>query len=271
MRKRVLSYFRKIFKILFWSIICSGLLYLFWLPYVPKLKKINPATTALIELRKKQALKKGRNLEPKIRWKKIEEISPTLVRAVLLAEDDTFYQHRGFDFEQIKIAVEMNWKKKKFFYGGSTITQQFARTLYLSPSKNLLRKIKEAMITFWMEQTLSKKRILEIYLNVVEWGDGIYGAEAAARHYYNKSCADLTPEESVALASILPSPRKWSPFKETPFMHYRRTNLLSRMQMEQWIVAPATETEAAREKVAEELPEEENGNGKEFETTVSSP
>ena len=162
-------------------------------------------------------------------WKNLNTLSPNLIHAVLLAEDDTFYQHSGFDFDQILIALKINWKKKRFAYGGSTLTQQIARTLYLSPSKNIFRKLKEAFITVWMELVLPKKRILELYLNFAEWGDGIFGAEAAARHYYNKSCSQLTEEESVALASILPSPRKWSPFKETPFMKRRRNNLLSRM------------------------------------------
>ncbi len=212
-------------------------LYLCWLPYVPRLKTQNPQTTSLIHRRIRQAQKKGRELKPKRVWVNLGSISPNLVHAVLLAEDDTFYQHSGFDFDQIKIAFQINWQRKKFAYGGSTLTQQLARTLYLSPSKNILRKLKEAIITVWLETVLTKRRILELYLNCVEWGDGIFGIEAAARHYYGKSASVLSTEESVALASILPSPRKWSPLRETPFMRRRRANLISRMPQ---IKAPET-------------------------------
>ncbi len=204
-------------------------LYLLWLPWVPRAKHENPHRTALMDLRVRQAQKKGKKLTERMEWRDLSQISPNLRQAVFLAEDDTFYQNNGFDLDQILIAVKMNWEKKKYAYGGSTITQQLARTLYLSPRKSLLRKLKEAILTYWMAQALSKNRILEIYLNVIEWGDGIYGAEAAARHYYGKSCSNLSAEESVALASILPSPRKWSPLKVTPFMKRRRANILSRM------------------------------------------
>lgn len=253
--------FSKIKKILKAGILLSiaaGGGYLLWLPWVPQLTKENPKTFALLELRKKQAITKKKVHTPQFFWKKLNEISPYLIQAVVLAEDDTFYQHKGFDFEQIKIAIKINWKKKRFAYGGSTISQQLARTLYLSPKKSLLRKAKEAVITFWMEKVLSKKRILEIYLNVVEWGDGIYGAEAAARHYYQKSCAELTPQEAVALASILPSPRKWSPHRETPFMQYRRANIFSRMKLPKQEILPqeTDKKEEEKEKVSEELSNE---------------
>jgi monofunctional biosynthetic peptidoglycan transglycosylase len=241
------------------------LAYLLWLPYVPELADRNPKETALMALRQKQAMKKGRTFKPAMTWKRLDEISPNLVHAVLLAEDDTFYQHRGFDFEQIEIAVKINWKKKRFAYGGSTITQQLARTLYLSPSKNVLRKLKEALIAFWMERALPKKRILEIYLNAAEWGEDIFGAEAAARRYYGRSCSDLTPEESVALASILPSPRKWSPFKETPFMLKRRTGLLARMTRDGYArPLERSQKEEETNRMADELPDENSDNPSKF-------
>lgn len=225
--------------------------YLFWLPWVPELKTYNPSRTALMDLRKAQARKKGKELQESMVWRDLGEISPNLREAVLLAEDDVFYIHHGFDPEQIKIALKMNWEKKRYAYGGSTITQQLARTLYLTPHKHLLRKIKEAILTAWIEQALGKNRILEIYLNVVEWGDGIYGAEAAARRYYQKGAGDLSARESVALASVLPSPRKWSPLKETAFMKRRRENILSRMRKPEEKLPPQ-----AKEKQAEELTNE---------------
>jgi len=163
-------------------------------------------------------------------WKYLNQISPDMVHAIILAEDDRFYEHHGFDLEQIQIAFERNWKKKQYVYGGSTITQQLARTLFLRPHKSILRKIKEAVLTVYLETTLPKKRILELYLNVIEWGNGIFGVETASQAYFHKSSADLTPDEAVALASVLPSPRRWSPVSEKAFMARRRTQLLERMQ-----------------------------------------
>lgn len=226
-----------------------------WTPDVARLRRENPKTTALMELRDEQALARGRKPVHRMVWRPLNRISSNLIHAVLLAEDDTFFHHHGFDWDQIKIAARINWKKKRFAYGGSTLTQQLTRTLFLSPRKNLLRKAKEAVITVRLEGTLPKRRILELYLNTVEWGDGIYGAEAAARHYYGKSCSDLTPEESVALASILPSPRKWSPHRVTPFMARRRGNLLMRMEREGWMPAPK-ENEAEKQEVIERAEDE---------------
>jgi len=211
--------------------------YLAWLPWVPALKSGSPETFSYLELRRAQAEKKGRPFQPRVEWRRLDQISPKLVHAVVLAEDDVFYGHSGFDLDQIRVAVEMDLKKRKFAYGGSTLTQQVARTLYLSPSKNPFRKMKEALITVWMEAVLPKRRILELYLNCAEWGDGVFGAEAAARHYYGKSSSDLTAEESVALASILPSPRRWKPGADTPFMRRRRGDLMNRMRRDGY--APA--------------------------------
>lgn len=236
------------------------MVYLLWLPWVPALRHENPVSTALMQRRQKQAAAKKIKWIPRMEWRNTNAISPHLVHAVLLAEDDTFYRHHGFDFEQVWIAVKINWKKKRFAYGGSTLTQQLARTLYLSPRKNLLRKLKEAEIALWMELCLPKKRILELYLNCVEWGDGVFGAEAAARHHYGKSASDLTPEEAVALASILPSPRKWSPHRVTPFMARRRSNLLDRMRKEGYIPSE-TEREADKSEVMDQVPEDNDENG----------
>jgi monofunctional biosynthetic peptidoglycan transglycosylase len=214
-----------------WVIAMAVLLvYLCNQPDIDQLQKHNPTTTALMELRVRQARDLGKDYPTTMIWKNLDEISPNLVHAVLLSEDDQFYNHHGFDLEEIKQAIKVNWAKKRFAYGGSTITQQLARTLYLSPKKNIIRKLKEALITVRLERSLSKRRILEIYLNVIEWGRGIYGAEAAARFYFNKSAADLTSDEAVALASILPSPRRWTPMGEQAFMARRRTRLLERMQ-----------------------------------------
>jgi monofunctional biosynthetic peptidoglycan transglycosylase len=204
--------------------------YVLWPYNVLELKEKNPQTTSLLELRQKESLLKGRPLKPKMEWRDLGDISPALVHAILLAEDDTFYQHHGFDWEQIQIAIQRNWQKQRYVYGGSTITQQLARTLFLRPRKTLLRKLKEAVLTIYLEKTLSKRRILELYLNVIEWGPGIYGAEAASQFYFSKPASGLTADEGVALASILPSPRRWTPFSEKTFMARRRTQLLERME-----------------------------------------
>jgi len=208
----------------------GSLVYLLWLPYVPDLQKHNPIKTPLMEMREKQALELHHPLKTVYLWKDLNDISPNLMHAVLLSEDDMFYQHHGFDMEQIQVAIKLDWAKKRFVYGGSTITQQLARSLYLSPRKNLFRKAKEAIITVLLERYLSKRRIMELYLNVVEWGKGIYGAEAAAQAYFQKPAIALSPDEAAALASILPSPRRWNPASERAFMARRRTRLVARMR-----------------------------------------
>jgi monofunctional biosynthetic peptidoglycan transglycosylase len=144
-----------------------------------------------------------------------------MVKAVLIAEDDKFYSHEGFDFEAMQKAVEKDIKLGKMKYGGSTISQQLAKNLYLSPSKNPLRKAKEVILTWRIENNLSKRRILELYLNVAEWGDGIFGVEAASRHYYGKSAADLTPMEAARLAVVLPSPLKLNPTGTSKYVEKR--------------------------------------------------
>jgi len=204
--------------------------YLLWPYNVLELKYRNPRTTSLIELRREEALRHGHKFDPQMTWKNLDDISPALVHAIVLAEDDRFYEHHGFDGQQIAIAFQRNWRQKRYVYGGSTITQQLARTLYLRPRKSIVRKLKEAVMTVYLEATLSKRRILELYLNVAEWGPGIYGAEAASQYYFWKPASQLNPDEAVALASILPSPRRWGPFSERAFMAKRRTQLLERMQ-----------------------------------------
>jgi len=157
-------------------------------------------------------------------------ISPNLQRAVIVSEDASFYRHRGFDWQSIRDAATRNWDGGELRRGGSTITQQLAKNLYLSPEKNFVRKIHEALITRALEDRLTKRRILELYLNVVEWGHGIYGAEAAARHHFGKSALDLSPAEAALLAGILPSPRRYDPLRVTPYLIKRQEQILRRMQ-----------------------------------------
>jgi monofunctional glycosyltransferase len=172
---------------------------------------------------------KGRHGKQFWIWVPLSRISRELQRAVVVAEDATFYHHHGFDWEGIRGAATRNWDRGELRRGGSTITQQLAKNLYLSPEKNLLRKIHEATITRALEERLTKKRILELYLNVVEWGKGIYGAEAAAQHHFGKSAQDLGPEEAALLAAVLPSPRRYDPLRVTPYLMRRQQQILSRM------------------------------------------
>jgi len=200
-------------KVLIVSIIVifAGVGFCFLYPNVSKLKKENPAKTAFMKDREKEWREHGQTMKIKQKWIPLSGISPYLIKAVLIAEDDKFYQHEGFDFEAIQKAIEKDIKQKKFKFGGSTISQQLAKNLYLSSSKNPLRKLMEAFLTWRLETTLSKKRILELYLNVAEWGEGIFGIGAASFHYFGKSAADLTPEEAARLASALPNPRRYNP------------------------------------------------------------
>src|SRR5436853_4898852 len=166
----------------------------------------NPEVTALMAQRMSEARAAG--VEPKRlqTWVTYDRISPNLIRAVLAGEDSRFFDHAGFDWEEIRIALEKDWNEGKFRRGASTISQQLAKNLFLSTSKNPLRKLHEALITWEMEKILSKRRILEMYLNIIEWGDGIYGAEAAARHYFNTSAASLSSEQAAFLSAMVPGP-----------------------------------------------------------------
>lgn len=179
-------------------------------PDINALKEIRPTPTAFMEYREGQWAEENRDMQITHKWVSMKNISPNVVKAVLIGEDDGFWKHEGFDVKGMEQAIERSIEKGTLA-GGSTISQQLSKNLYLSPSKNPVRKIKEAIITWRIEKTLSKRRILEIYLNVAEWGDGIFGIEAAARHYYHKSAKNLTAREASRLAAVLPNPIKYNP------------------------------------------------------------
>ena len=178
-------------------------------PNVAYLKKNCPRKTAFMEYREKVWKEKGIKKKITNTWVPLSSISPYVMKAVIIAEDDKFWSHDGFDFEAMQKALEKDIKKKKFKAGGSTISQQLVKNLYLSPAKNPVRKIKEAILTWRLERQLSKRRIMELYLNVVEWGDGVFGIEAAARKHYGKSAAGLTAREAAELAAVIPNPRRY--------------------------------------------------------------
>src|SRR5688500_8512296 len=199
-------------------------------PDVAALAEERPKTTAFMEQRKKQLRRAGKSDELKWTWVSYSRISPNLRRGVLVAEDNEFYDHQGVDTKAMKEAFERNWKRGRVTHGGSTITQQLAKNLYLSPSRNTLRKVREYFIARSLEKNLSKKRILEIYLNVVEMGERVYGAEAASRHYFGKSAAALTPREAALLAGCLPNPRVMNPGNPNKRLRARQNMILSRMR-----------------------------------------
>ncbi|MFO7570002.1 MAG: monofunctional biosynthetic peptidoglycan transglycosylase [Smithellaceae bacterium] len=184
----------------------------FFYPDVAGLKTKRPGTTAFMDYRQSAWRDRGIKKKIKTSWVPMSRISPYVMKAVIISEDDKFWSHEGFDFEAMQKAMEKNVKRNKLFYaGGSTISQQLVKNLYLSPSKNPLRKIKEAILTWRIERNLSKRRILELYLNVAEWSDGLFGIGAAARHYYGKDASALSAREAAALAVVLPNPRRLKP------------------------------------------------------------
>ena len=182
-----------------------------------------------MRLRAREARDAGRRVRVVQQWTNYSRISPQLTRAVLVAEDDAFWQHEGVDFVQLQESLEVDWERGRFLRGGSTITQQLAKNLYLSPSKNPVRKLREFLIARRLEAELPKSRILELYLNVIEWGDGIYGAEAAARTYFHTSAAALGPAQAAQLAASIVNPRTMNPAHPTARLLRRQQLILRRM------------------------------------------
>ena len=207
---------------------CAAYLYL-TLPDVRPLRSSSPSTTAFIELRARQARANGQEPRRVQRWVSYARISSHLKRAVLVAEDSAFWQHDGVDYDQLKESMEVNLERGEFVRGASTITQQLAKNLYLSPAKNPIRKLRELLIARRLEAELSKQRILELYLNVIEWGDGIYGAEAASRTYFGKPAADLGPQEAALLAGAIVNPRVLTPGHPTARLRRRQQMIMQRM------------------------------------------
>jgi monofunctional biosynthetic peptidoglycan transglycosylase len=201
------------------------------LPDVRPLRTSNPQTTAFMDLRAEEARAKGQTPRHVQRWVGLDHISPDLRRAVTIAEDDAFWKHEGIDLEQLQQSLETDWARGQLVRGGSTITQQLAKNLYLSPSKNPVRKLRELVIARRLEAELPKTRILELYLNVIEWGDGIYGAEAAALTYFHKTANDLDARESALLAAAIVNPRLFNPAKPSRGLLRRQQLLLKRLSV----------------------------------------
>ena len=192
-----------------------------------------PSTTAFMEARLEIMRVKDPKAILKYQWVPYGRISGQLKRAIIVAEDAKFVDHEGFDWEGIQKAAEKNQRKGKIVAGGSTISQQLAKNLFLSGQRSALRKGEEALITLMMEAVLDKERIFEIYLNVIEWGDGLFGAEAAARHYYGVSAAQLTAEQAAKLAAMVPRPRFYDRNRNAPWLLKKAQIILERMPQAQ--------------------------------------
>ena len=199
------------------------------LPDVRALATVNPTSTAFMRLRADEAADEGRTLRHAHRWVPYARISSNLQRAVLVAEDSRFWEHEGIDLEEIRKSIEVNIERGAPVRGASTITQQLAKNLYLSPSRDPLRKLRELIIARRMEAALPKARILEIYLNVIEWGDGIWGAEAAARHYFGVSASSLSRAQAALLAGAIINPRVLNPRRPNARLLNRQNLILRRM------------------------------------------
>lgn len=206
--------------------------YQFWIfGHVVWYVRFDPGNTAFMQARLDLMLEE--NPRAKLRQKRVpyDRISNHLKRAIIAAEDAKFLDHSGFDWEAIQRAAERNLQRGRVIAGGSTISQQLAKNLFLSGRRTPWRKLQEASITFMIETVMSKRRILDIYLNVIEWGDGVFGAEAAARHYYGLSAADLSAEQAARLAAMVPRPRFYDRVRSTPLLERRTATILARMRL----------------------------------------
>ena len=215
------------------TLAAAFLLLLLWqgwyLGWVLWWRVVDPGQTSFMATRLEVLREKNPQAVLKQQWLPYAKLSAQLKRAVIAAEDDKFVEHEGFDWEGIQKALEKNEKKGKVVAGGSTISQQLAKNLFLSASKTPWRKAQEAIITVWLELLWDKKRILEVYLNVVEWGEGVFGAEAAARRYFNLGAGQLSAEQAARLAVMLPAPRKFEKNPYSVYMNGRVQTVLGRM------------------------------------------
>lgn len=219
------------------SALCIAALVLYFtLPKVSSLALSNPTTTAFIELRRAEALQNGIDFQVGWKWVPLSKISPYIVNSLIYSEDNAFWTHGGIDWNSIIHALNIFWHQHRFITGGSTITQQVAKNLYLSPERSLLRKARQFLLAIELERHLNKERILEIYLNIIEWGDNIFGIEAASQYWFNCSASELTPNQAVNLALIVPSPHRRDP-TNPPSTFNRAINQLLLMLAQDGIIS----------------------------------
>jgi monofunctional glycosyltransferase len=209
-----------------WAVVAYGLFEYYTLPgaSIIALRDTDPDLSALMEKRWKDS---GGELTIRYQFVPLEKISPSFVRAVIAVEDGKFYRHSGIDWDALENAYKRNERSGRVRFGGSTITMQLAKNLFLSNDRSYLRKVKEAILTFRLEKQLPKKRILDLYLNIIELGEGIFGVEAASRHYFRKAASQLSRDEAIRLAAIISSPLKHTPFENGRFISIRK-NIITR-------------------------------------------
>ena len=188
-----------------------------------------PARTALMLQREREARLRGRRYRVDQRWVPYERIAPSLRHAVLVSEDDRFFLHEGFDWEEIRESTRRNLESGRIVRGGSTITQQLAKNIFLGDRRNFVRKLREMFLAARIERTLTKRRILELYLNLIEWGDGVYGAEAAARRTFGVPASQLDARQSVLLAAVIINPRRYHPTAPTRRIERRAHTIARRL------------------------------------------
>jgi len=220
---------RMIWKSLLLLAVLFLLMQFWYLGHVLWWKAFDPASTAFMEAGLERLQEKKPGAELRYRWVDYNRVSMHLKRAVIAAEDSRFLEHEGFDWDGIEKAVEKNLRKGRIVAGGSTISQQLAKNLFLSASRNPFRKLQEAVITVMIETLWSKRRILEVYLNVIEWGNGIYGAEAASGRYFKTSAAGLDPDQAALLAAMIPNPRYYETHRSARGLLKRKAIIAARM------------------------------------------
>ncbi len=220
---------RLIWKVLLWCLVLLLLMQFWYLGHVFWWQSYDPASTAFMEAGLARMQEKNPEAALRHRWVDYPRISMNLKRAVIAAEDSRFLEHEGFDWDGMETAMQKNLKKGRIVAGGSTISQQLAKNLFLSASKNPFRKLQEAIITVMIERVWSKRRILEVYLNVIEWGNGIYGAESASRRYFKSSAASLGPGQAALLAAMIPNPRYYQDHRGARGLLRRQGIIAARM------------------------------------------
>ena len=217
-------------------VVCATGFYIYTgLPDVRELQTLNPSSSALIEYRVRQAQQSNETFDIRQHWVDFDNIPQLLKDTVRISEDAAFYQHSGVDFLELKEAIKKNWEKGKYARGGSTITQQLAKNLYLSTHKSILRKIKEYVIARRLEAHLSKDRIFHLYLNIIELGPGIFGVQAASSYYFNKNVNELDLEEFVRLTAVIPKPLKIDPRGESTWLKWKAKWILDTLKRYRYI------------------------------------
>lgn len=232
-RSALLAMLRFIWRLLVLALGAALLYELWFFAHVLYWVHYNPSTSSFMEERFEVLQSKNPNAVLKHQWVPYGHISANLKRAIIAAEDARFLDHEGFDFEAMQKAYEKNLKKGRVVAGGSTISQQLAKNLFLSSRRTPWRKAQEAVITVMLESMMTKRRILEIYLNVIEWGDGVFGVEAAARHYFGVSAAGLTADQAARLAAMVPNPRYYDRKRDSQYLARRTDIILARMNSAQ--------------------------------------